>query len=377
MKTATLVGYHGHKNLGDDIFRKILMKWLSSVMGVNTCSVSARSNSIEKMIFGIKLCTFESPIKSVSRFLWLPIFLKSLRSDYLIFSAGSIFTIQPFFIMYCTLRLLKLIRGNALNIMAVGVSIGPFKNNFDKYWCLKSLRLMNQIMLRDQKSSEILSSSSFNIPYKLSYDLALSWYKTFPESIQTCSKDTILIGLALTSRGFGECAGKVHSNICDSIIMAIESAIKQCDKINIRIFSICNDSIDGDLETCKHISRRLFDMGINSELVIYDGENIDEYLSSISKCVLMIASRMHAGIMAARASIPVYQISYAEKINAFYKHSELSTTYMYANDKVTKESIEEFISQSLSGRLTSFSDTQNHQLKAKGEIVYSDLLNLN
>lgn len=376
MKSAVVVGYHGHKNLGDDIFLKILLNWMSVSLSVKSCSVSAKKNSIKKLIFGVNVSTFENPVKNIGRFLWLPIFFKSLRSDYLIFAAGSIFTIQPFFIMYCTLRLLKIIRGNRLNIMAVAVSIGPFKSEFDKYWCLKSLNLMGMVMLRDEKSSDILKSSKLNIPYTLSYDLALSWYKVFPELVPQGQCDTKLIGLALTSRGFGDCTENGHSNVCESIILSIGRAINQYDKVSTRIFCICNDSRDGDLEICRHISNRLTDMGIKSEIVIYDGGNINDYLSSISECALMIALRMHAGIMATCASIPVYQISYAEKITSFYEHCMLSTEYMYSHNEVKYDDIYKFISNGLSGKLADFADKQSTQLSVKGEIVYSDLMKL-
>lgn len=376
MKTAVLVGYHGHKNLGDDIFRKILMNWLATVLKVTACSVSAKKHSIEQTIFGIKLSTFETPVKRVSRFLWLPIFFKSLKSDYLIFSAGSIFTIQPFFIMYVTIYFLKLIRGKSLSVMAVGVSIGPFKNNFARYWCLRSLSLMDQVLLRDKKSSDILKKSNLKIAYTLSYDLALSWYETFPELLSVRSNNSCLIGLSLTTRGFGVCAADEHSNICNSVISAIESVIQYNDKAELRIFSVCNDSTDGDLEICKHLAKRLIVSGFKAEIMIYDGNNVDEYLSLIYECSLMIASRMHAGILATGASIPVYQISYADKIKAFYEHCGLSTTYMHSVDNVNKHDIEEFLSQGLLFQLTDFADIQCRNIKQKGKIVYSDLMNL-
>jgi len=376
MKTAILVGYHGHKNLGDDMFLRVIIKWLKEKLEVNMCTVSAKQGTIDSELYGVTLKAMEPPIKKISRSLWLAIFMKSMKSDYLIFSAGSIFTIQPFFIVYITLRILRFIRGDFLNIMAVGVSLGPYRSRADKYWCLKALDQMNYVMLRDKKSAEILGKSGVSVPYKLSYDLALSWTKMYPGRNVRQMQQGDVIGLALTSRGFGLCTENNHSHNCNAITKALTEATKEYSNARVKIFGVCNDDIDGDFKLCRHIEQRLLSAGVRAKIVMYGDGKIDPYLDQLRDCKLLIASRMHAGIMATLGSIPVFQISYAEKIMAFYEHCDLSKNYIRINDDVSDSAITEFISLAMSGKLKDFADSQNVILRHKADLVYRDLMEL-
>lgn len=374
MKTATLIGYHGRKNLGDDIFREITLRWLATALGVSTCYITAHKGTVEASTAGITLRTVESPVSGIARLLWLPVFLRALRSDFLVFSAGSIFTIQPFLLMFLTLRLLKLFRGKRLRILAVGVSIGPFKNRFDRYWCLKSLALMERIMLRDLKSIKLIEAPGHCFAAELSYDLALCWDRLVPE--QVVQKVPGLIGLALTARGYGRCTGGHHSGNCNSIVASIGEFLDQNESTRVRVLCVCSDEVDGDVRLSRHIADRFAKWRDRIDIVVYDRQGIEHFLALIRQCSLVIASRMHAGIMAMNASIPVYQISYAEKITSFFEHCGLSTTYLYTHDQVTTESLTTFLRKGLSNELESFSSAQSASLLKKGDIVYSDLLRL-
>lgn len=371
MKTATLVGYHGRKNFGDDIFREIVIRWLDTVLGVSKCHLTAGKGTVEPTLSGVAVHTFSSPVKRISRLLWLSIFVKAMRSDYLIFSAGSIFTILPFVLVYMVIRILKWMRADSLKIMAIGVSIGPFKSDFDRYWCFKSLNLMDHILLRDLKSKKLLDNSGVDFSCKLSYDLALCWHRMFVEPEQ--NKQPGLIGIALTPRGFGNCMEGKHSHNCNAIIEAVDEAMNQHAHARVRILSLCSDEVDGDVALCDHIHSRWLKWGSRVEMVVYNGKDIDAFLLAIHECSLMIASRMHAGIMAMSASVLLYQISYAEKITSFFEHCELSTAYVYNNDQVTKESLNEFLQQGMLNKLTISSDELTTRLKKLGDIVYCDL----
>jgi polysaccharide pyruvyl transferase WcaK-like protein len=112
------------------------------------------------------------------------------------------------------------------------------------------------------------------------------------------------------------------------------------------------------------------------ELVYYENDKVEEMLSLIAECSSLISARMHAGIMGTLASVPVYQISYADKIRNFYIHSELSTQYLADHTNLSHDSLSEFLSMSLMGQLQDFARTQKTILEGKGRQVTTQLMEL-
>ncbi|MFK5950444.1 MAG: polysaccharide pyruvyl transferase family protein [Methylococcales bacterium] len=368
MNKATLVGYHGHKNLGDDIFREILFNWMSKDLGVGNCAITATKGSIVPHK-KIEIKYLESPIKKISRSIWLPIFSRAMKSNYLIFSAGSIFTIQPFFIIYMLLLLLRLLRRD-LKIYAVGVSAGPYKSDFDRYWCLKAFSLMDHVMLRDKRSESIIRQSKLNINHKLSYDLALSYNHFFHKSKPTINTEKIL-GVSLTARGFERCSLK-HSKICEMYVELIKAVLDSEFKPIVRLYAVCSDEEYGDVELCEHVKGRLQPY-LDRVIVVKYENDIDDHLNSLYECSAVIATRMHAGIMAILHNVPTYQITYAEKISEFYSHASISDKYLRNMDELSTNDMYQFLSDAFDMRLVDFVECQCSVLNGKGMNVVKDL----
>jgi polysaccharide pyruvyl transferase WcaK-like protein len=370
-KTTTLVGYHGYHNLGDDIFRRLVCRWLDNLLDVGTCYISIKPGTTEYTNSTMRVIPFSTPVTRISRLLWLNVFRNSLASYALIFSAGSIFTIQPFFLIYLVLRLLRLFRGKKLTILALGVSIGPFRTRSDHDWCLKCLSLMDYILVRDAQSKVIIDRSQQPINAELSFDLALCC-KTTPTQVGSAEQIPIL-GVAVTERAFGTCT-TTHSRNCESLLQALQSALVTFPNVRIRILCVCTDKHDGDRDISQHLHETLSKTWRNRiELLSYENDQVEDMLRFIAECSLLISARMHAGIMGTLASIPVYQISYADKIRNFYLHSQLSTEYLHDHTHFTPQSISEFISKSLLGQLKDFACVQKTILEEKGRLVSQQL----
>ena len=292
----------------------------------------------------------------------------------LIFSAGSIFTIQPFSLIYLVLWLLRLFRGQKLKIVALGVSIGPFHNRRDQYWCLKGLSLMDYVIVRDAQSKLLLDEAKQSINAKLSFDLALCW-KNLPANSKLAGRAPIL-GLAVTERALGLCTA-THSDNCATMLQILRDMLTKFNEIQIRVLCVCNDERDGDRRISQHLHEVLSKQWQNRvELRYYENDKVEETLTLIAECSSLVSARMHAGIMGMLASVPVYQISYADKIRSFYLHSELSTQYLADHTALNPQSISEFISMSITGHLQSFASVQRIVLEEKGNLVSSQLAKL-
>jgi len=369
--TATVVGYHGYQNLGDDIFRNLVCQWLNNSFKIDTCYISTKRGTTEYSDAKMHVIPFSTPITRINRLLWLTVFKKSLESNALIFSAGSIFTIQPFFLIYLMLRLLRLFRGKKLKILALGVSIGPFHNRRDQYWCLKGLSLMDCIMVRDSQSQMLLDEAKQHINAKLSFDLALCWKQT--PAIPKLAGRAPILGLVITERAWGLCTA-THSANCTAMSQMLQDTLTKFKEIEIRVLCVCSDERDGDRLISQHLHEILSKKWQHRvELRYYENNNVEQMLTRIAECSSLISARMHAGIMGILASVPVYQISYAEKIQNFYLHSELSTQYLADHTTLNLQSISEFISMSMTGQLQSFATAQRTILEEKGKLVSQEL----
>ncbi|MCP5078879.1 MAG: hypothetical protein GY951_12595 [Psychromonas sp.] len=360
-KSATLFGYHGKQNIGDDIFLTTICHWLAT-RDVCHCYVKGASEHIPTECQGVSIDTFENPIKQVSRLQWLRVFQYALKSDYFIFAAGSIFTIQPFFIVYLTLLLLRVMRGRRLKIYAIGVSIGPFRNLSDQRWCRKAFALMNHILLRDDRSAELMSRYFKLNNWELAHDLALPYLlKNSITTREQTDPSNIIIGLSITKRGYGGCKGN-HTDACDAITAILSNKLSDNHNISVRLYSVCSDLQDGDLELCKHLKCRLKQYSDRIEIHEYDTNSINRTIVSIHDCDAMVSYRMHAGVIALFSAVPLLQLSYSEKIRGFFDNNHLDKSYLYDDHAITTDVLEHFLSAAISGDLSSLALLQRQRV---------------
>lgn len=185
--------------------------------------------------------------------------------------------------------------------------------------------------------------------------------------LREISHGASLIGVAVTERAFGTCTA-AHSRNCEALLQALQRTLATLRSVRIRILCVCTDDRDGDRNISSHLHETLSKTwGNRIEVCAYENDQVDDMVGWIAECSVLISARMHAGIMGTLASIPVYQISYAEKIRNFYRHTQLSTKYLHDHTHVTSHSISEFISLALAGQLKVFADAQKLFLRTKGD----------
>lgn len=78
-RVATLVGYHGYQNLGDDIFLRVICRWLRESLSIKKCYLSTNSDMTDRLVSGIHVVPFRNPVTSISRMQWIGIFIKAFR----------------------------------------------------------------------------------------------------------------------------------------------------------------------------------------------------------------------------------------------------------------------------------------------------------
>lgn len=330
MKVVTLYGYHGHSNLGDDLFLKITLKWLSSNFGVKKAYVNAVKGVLDCNIENVDIVSFDRLNHYIARAQWLRVLIYALRSDALIFSSGSILKIQPFMLMGVVLYLIKLIKGRNFKIIGIGISIGPFKNKFDEKWCIRVLSLFDRLLLRDNRSYHFVEEK---LPHLIdagqitnSYDLALAW-----PSIKHSSSSSIrlnkyeTVGIAINHDIVGSDPAFQDNSLLTCIARLLSDWQKRKPSRHIMIIVVCNDPKDGDYAISKSLHDQLKLLNATAQLYVHRSMDVDNTILQLASCNALFASRMHAGLLAMFNGVPVLQFSYASKIADFYQRLTLST----------------------------------------------------
>jgi polysaccharide pyruvyl transferase WcaK-like protein len=364
-KKATIFGFHGMKNLGDDYFLKLLIK-IFERNNYKEIYISGITENLEKSskikVTGIFSKTMK--LRWIER--WLRVFIFSLKSEILLFSAGSILTILEFKFAYYLIRILKILKPR-IKILALGVSIGPFKNENDRKNALKLLSLFNEILVRDEKSLEYIPAD-FNVKVSLSQDLAYTFLNEKIEQNSISNKKNLGIALNDYHLLFGKQFLKTEQIRNDKVINLIKKLIlgKKIDKITIFVTS--SHEIYGDQRVSEYIYSKL-NKEIETIQIIYDN-NFDDFIKELSKCDLIISSRLHTGFFGLAQGIKLIQLSYAEKIDNFYKNNNINGLKIYNAYEFNEEKIFDDIKFLLTN------DIENNsilKLKEKTVLINNDL----
>lgn len=365
MKNATIVGYHGRRNLGDDVFLRVAIKFLTSSIPVDRVFVAGLRGRISAEIEGVKVQSYEIESNPIARFVWFQTFFYALRSRLLLFSAGSIFTVLPFFLAYLVVALLKVIRPG-MPIVALGVSIGPLHTRFDRFWCGRLVGLFDQIVLRDLASAELLREIGAKARHEVAHDLALLWE---PE-IRHCGGSAV-VGLCLGSQLANYTfPGGASADACSALAAAVSKLCRESPEVVVRIFAACGDATDGDNAIAERMRSTLADLGLTAELFVYDGWDPGSYIASISDCSAVVTSRMHVGVFAMMCGVPTLQVAYARKIRDFYAQCEIGQEYVVSPDELTEDAAYLFLKSAMTGGLEHAAASRRARLwKCRSELL--------
>ncbi|MEJ6496945.1 polysaccharide pyruvyl transferase family protein [Pseudoalteromonas lipolytica] len=333
MTKATIFGYHGMENFGDDFFLDYILKYCNSI-GINEAYVTARKGSISKSVdksIGVNVTAILPRARVLRGYdKWLLLFLYALKSDVLFFCAGSIFTILPERLFLIIIKMIKFLKPS-VKIIAVGVSVGPFKDKDSEKAVVEALSLFNLVIVRDKKSLKY----SIQTNVKFFNDLAF----THPPKLNLRKE---VIGVALNPYASILNKSDLHIEFerNDKIASCIINSATKYKAI--RIFITCDANTYGDKVLSQDLASKLLDKGINVEVIAYDGNlhQFEKHLSGVNK---LIASRLHAGFFGLLNGAEVFQLKYAEKIEEFYRGLNLNNISFYHAYNFTSESLSLFL----------------------------------
>ncbi len=350
MRSATVIGYHGMENFGDDIFLDITADLLVNKLGIKRIFLNARDTPA-----AIAKTYMLKPIHPegyrIKRLDWIRQLFASARSDLVVFSAGSIFAgpqyAQTLLFARC-LRLLNKVRGGATPVIGIGISLGPFPRERDRNITARGLALFDSLLLRDEVSGDEArrmglpnTAQSFDIVTVLA-DKIFRLRASAIEKTAKCFPIGISLGPGYRKlemddwRQFGK-------ELSDSLLFLSQNSPGK--EVELRVLNTCSSDSDGDYSVAEALSKTLRGLGLSVRRVDYRSSRREEFLNSLLGCRALISSRLHPALVAMGAGIPVMQLfAVSPKITGVFGRIGLKPVVMAMEARPVLSQWQEFFS---------------------------------
>lgn len=315
-----IIGWNGKKNVGDDAMAHVIVERFKDKYGANTEFVFL-ANGKDLPHFNAKFKGFTAfeiinKIPGLRTVLNLLLFVPSLvKSNYLVIGGGSIFhTISN--TNFYTKVLAKFKKRGGNKAVAIGVSIGPFPDEESAQYNYKFLRKLNFLGVRDKASNDIILKHQLNTNYAQAIDLAI----LFPTYIKVKKvlNDKITVGLSLRS---GHHSDADLSKLAQSINTLFENSSVQ----HLKIFQFCAYEKANDIVEINKLISRL--KNVDYSIILYSKNTVDFY-NEIAGLDHMIATRLHAAIIAYSVGVKSTVLSYHIKCEEFGKMAGMPNDFI-------------------------------------------------
>lgn len=341
-KRILLCAYYA-KNLGDDLFLKILferypsIKWELLTANKHYKEIFREYKNVKiipsyrELIFG-KLII--NPFFLVNDFL-----LKYHKYDGVIFIGGSIFMQSPAWVKRFKERsyLLSTFKSKNRKAFIVGSNFGPYKEQIFLKKYKELFKEVDDVCFRDTHSYNLFKKIE-NV--RMAPDIVFSLKKIYSDYKE---KKVGFSVINLEKRDGLSLYSEAYKN---KMIELIEKYIDLGYRVNM--YSFCNN--EGDLETIKLIKKGISGRyQKNIEVVEYKG-NIEEFLTCFSTCEIVIGNRFHSIILALLFNQSVFPIIYSDKTYNVLSDLKMENKSCRISE-IEKLDVSEVISQAANNKL--------------------------
>jgi colanic acid/amylovoran biosynthesis protein len=323
VKKKVLVCAYFAKNLGDDLFLKILFDRYPNVEW-DLLTANRNYNEIFKDYKNVKIIYSYRNIGKNKFNLFFKLndmFFKYKKYDALVNIGGSIFMQSPAWKLKFNEReyLLNNFKKRNKKVFILGANFGPFK---DKVFVEKYRKLFatyNDVCFRDYYSYKIFSDLE-NV--RLAPDVVFNLdVKRFDEKEKSVGFSIIDIE---KREGLNEYQHEYNKKLTQLVENYIELGYK------VKLFSFCEN--EGDMKAINYLQDSFKKNYSNSiEVIDYEG-NINSFLNKFKSCEVIIGTRFHSIILALLYNQSVFPIIYSEKTYNVLKDLNMENHCCYIQD---------------------------------------------
>jgi len=364
---VTICGNYGAKNIGDELILEGLIKLLREIDDEIKINVLSDNPTETENAYNVR-----SSKKFPAGFRSLISFIKTKnkknikhlkQSDFFILGGGGLFggpdkKANFIWFMQCIVAIFY-----KKPIIIIGQSIGKNLGFFGKQIVKFISKKAKYISLRDHSSTDVLKKINPNLKNIYLYpDLALNL-----DLEESEGKQQREIAFALRN----------INTIDENFIKGIQDFIKwilQNTDYKVKLLSFQGGKKDNDEKLNMRVIK-----DINGDVEIKKNTSKEELIKEYYSSDIVVTMRLHSMILAIKTKTPFIAISYAEKVNAFYKYSGLNG-FIIKQKNISLEILKSYFhnllenSTEYKNEMEAFSTKSKNELK-KQKYILKDLFN--
>lgn len=335
MRKAVIVGYYGQNNAGDDAFLSVSSWGIRKYLKCEDVWATSSLKSIENGYI-VKPMLAPSLFYGYNR---IRKFIFSRKSNCIVFGGGSNFHSSD--VINEWIFIIKYLQ-NVYSI-AVGVSIGPFRDTKAEKSCKKLLHLLSFIGVRDKISYDRVLNLVPDANVKITFDLAPLLQTATGNRIYNENQTSKAIGISLCNyERFVN--GDVKRE--KQRISIVANAIRKCAQSDIieSIFLIDFNShpIMGDYDVHCELAYLLDNCVPIIHLPYYN--NPIYTMKAMLNLRGMISMRLHSSVFAYCTNTPALILSYHEKCSEWAKMIGAPKDSIIETNNICEYDLSEYIS---------------------------------
>lgn len=334
-------GYYGMCNYGDDLFgriaydaqRKYWPGFSSKILSPPIPGFDA--DFMVNSRFGIKNYNSMGLLGKLTRL--SSTLSASLSNARVVYCGGSLFSGGSFGVRDVAERFSR------YRPSAIGISIGPFKNGQVEQNIKRRLERFEFLAVRDQASYAWAESVGLTRVVHAG-DIA----GLIPAVIDSEFFSKVNSGKKLVI-GFSPCRllgsrEEESEKFCDSFFQAVLALKKKGVDFEVKIICLNENTYSGDVLLSKNIYKKMRDVNLDVELIMYRSLGIDETLSAIKNLECYVTGRLHGAISAYMLGTKFLLWEYHRKCSDFLNEIGVPLDERLNVDKSLAESLSNILS---------------------------------
>jgi polysaccharide pyruvyl transferase WcaK-like protein len=305
-----LYGSYGHQNGGDDAFVEVVLR--EHAKYCRPSDFIAQSHAPLRTSQGIiKSTTTKKYFKGQHV---IQHYLNTLNLDRVLYAGGGIHTFSE-----DLLAQRKVLERNPKAICAaVGVSVGPFKEQASIDECKRFLEKFSFVGVRGEASYDRLRRMDAQVQYELTFDIAVLMKDVLDISCASTSRKEKSVGVSMLTQahtyhptwGKDELL-KADEQRLDLVALMLNNLIREKSCDSIHLIDFCSHALYTDYDILERLKAKLLtDVPVFHEPY---GNDPIELFKRVSGMGCMIAMRLHAAVFAYTSGVPCLILPYQNK----------------------------------------------------------------